>query len=252
MTTRWIFAEDVDESAVEQLSGEINVNPTIAKILLQRDILDFEQAKTFFRPSLDQLHDPFLMQDMEKAVERIGEAISDDQKILVYGDYDVDGTTSVALIYLFLQEIHENIDFYIPDRYHEGYGVSEKGIEYARENKVDLIIALDCGIKAIEKVQYAKDHGIDFIICDHHNPGDEIPPAVAVLDPKRSDCNYPYKELSGCGVGFKLAQGYAQRNGIPFEEKMSELSAELYEQFAKADQLEATIKKNLEVLGYGE
>jgi single-stranded-DNA-specific exonuclease len=164
------------------------------------------------------LHDPFLMKDMAVAIDRIQAAVQNGEKILVYGDYDVDGTTSVALVYTFLRTFYKAIDFYIPDRYNEGYGVSTKGIEYARETGASLIIALDCGIKAIDKVKYAKHHSIDFIICDHHNPGDEIPPAVAVLDPKRTDCTYPDSDLSGCGVGFKLIQGYAARNDIPFEE----------------------------------
>jgi single-stranded-DNA-specific exonuclease len=180
-------------------------------------VTSFEEARSFFRPDLSHLHDPFLMKDMDKAVERIEKAIRSGEGILVYGDYDVDGTTAVALVYTFLRSIYDQVDFYIPDRYSEGYGVSYQGIDYAADKGISLIIALDCGIKAIEKVEYAKSKGIDFIIGDHHRPGDFLPPAVAVLDPKRSDCSYPYEDLSGCGVGFKLVQAYAGRNNIAFE-----------------------------------
>jgi len=218
MEKNWILKSQGEGKEVERLSAELNISKPLAILLVQRGFTSFDEAKGFFRPELSLLHDPFLMKDMAVAIERIQAAVLNKEKILVYGDYDVDGTTSVALVYTFLKTFYENIDFYIPDRYNEGYGVSTKGIDYARETGSTLIIALDCGIKAIEKVKYAKHHGIDFIICDHHNPGDAIPPAVAVLDPKRKDCTYPDSELSGCGVGFKLIQGYAAKNGIPFEE----------------------------------
>ena len=196
------IAEDVD-----QLSKAININPNLASLLLQRGVTDFEQAKKFFRLSLDHLHDPFLMKDMDIAVERLSRALDNKESILIYGDYDVDGTTSVATMISFLRNYSDNLEFYIPDRYSEGYGVSEEGIKWAIEHKVDLIISLDCGIKAFKTVALAKDNNIDFIICDHHTPDDTLPEATAVLDPKRTDCNYPFKELSGCGVGFKLLQG---------------------------------------------
>ena len=218
MEKNWILKSQGEGHKVERMSGELNISKPLATLLIQRGIHSFEEARDFFRPQLTQLHDPFLMKDMAVAIERIQTAVQGSEKVLVYGDYDVDGTTSVALVYTFLKKFHDSIDFYIPDRYNEGYGVSIKGIDYARETGASLIIALDCGIKAIDKVKYAKHHSIDFIICDHHNPGDEIPPAVAVLDPKRTGCSYPDKELSGCGVGFKLIQAYAARNNIPFEE----------------------------------
>ena len=214
MEKRWVFQQQPSPQHAESLSQVINVSKTIASLLLQKGIDDFDKAKDFFRPSLSQLHDPFLMADMENAVERLEEAISDSQNILIYGDYDVDGTTSVAMMYHFLKSIYPNVAFYIPDRYKEGYGISEIGIDWAADNEFDLIISLDCGIKALKQVQKAKDLGIDLIICDHHKPGEKLPEAVAVLDPKRSDCEYPYKELSGCGVGFKLLQGYSQKNNI--------------------------------------
>jgi len=190
----------------------------LTNLLAQRGISTYDEAKTFFRPSLRSLHDPFLLKDMDKAVDRIIEAMQNRERILVYGDYDVDGTTAVALIYLFLRRMSADVDYYIPDRYSEGYGISLQGIEYAHEHGFSLIIALDCGIKAVEKVKEAQKRDIDFIICDHHRPGEELPPAVAVLDPKRTDCEYPYKELSGCGVGFKLIQAFALRNNIPFRD----------------------------------
>ncbi|MCK4747076.1 MAG: DHH family phosphoesterase, partial [Bacteroidales bacterium] len=218
MEKNWILKSQGEGKDVERLSAELDIAKPLATLLVQRGFNTFDKAETFFRPQLSDLHDPFLMKDMEDAVSRIRTAIENKERIMVYGDYDVDGTTSVALVYIFLETIYDSIDFYIPNRYNEGYGVSQEGIDYARETGVTLIIALDCGIKAIEKVKYAKHHGIDFIICDHHNPGNEIPPAVAVLDPKRIDCTYPDKELSGCGVGFKLIQGFASRNGIPFED----------------------------------
>ncbi len=202
----WKKAERSEESKIEELKSQINVDRTIANILIQRGVETFDEAKSFFRPDLSTLHDPFLMQDMETASERILQAISKEEKILVYGDYDVDGTTAVSLVFSFLQSFYPNVEFYIPDRYQEGYGVSEKGVRYAADNGFSLIIALDCGIKAVDMVQLAGELGVDFIICDHHNPGETLPPAVAVLDPKRKDCNYPYKELSGCGVGFKLCE----------------------------------------------
>lgn len=188
--------------------------PVAAALLVQRGLQDPASASIYFRPSLEQLHDPFLMADMLVAVERIERALGENERIMVYGDYDVDGTTAVALVYSFLQRFTGNIIFYIPDRYTEGYGISFQGVDHAAKEGVGLIIALDCGIKAIDKVAYANERGIDFIICDHHRPGEELPAAVAVLDPKRDDCPYPYKELSGCGIGFKLVQGIAQRNGI--------------------------------------
>ena len=213
----WKMREGASEENVRQLSSELGVDPVLAELLVQRGVCTFEQARSFFRPSLDDLHDPFLMQDMEKAVERIRQAVQGGEKILVYGDYDVDGTTAVSLVYSFLRRLTRHVDFYIPERYDEGYGVSYKGIDWASENGFNLIITLDCGIKANEKVDYAKERGIDMIICDHHLPENELPKAVAVLDPKREDCNYPFDDLSGCGVGFKLVQAYSQTFGIPFE-----------------------------------
>lgn len=217
MEKRWTLNPKADDNKINVLSEELNgLNKTLTNILIQRGIDSFDKAKAFFRPDLNNLHDPFLMKDMQVAVERLEQAIENQEKILIYGDYDVDGTTSVALVYSFLKPLYPNLDFYIPDRYAEGYGVSFKGIDYAEENDISLIIALDCGIKAIDKVAYAKEKQIDFIICDHHNPGDELPAAVAVLDPKRKDCKYPFKELSGCGVGFKLMQAFSLNNDIPF------------------------------------
>lgn len=213
MNKRWIHKPAPSAEEVAELSQRININPYLSAILIQRGITDFDSAKNFFRPSLDQLHDPFLMRDMDRAVERMKKAIDNKEKILVYGDYDVDGTTSVSLVFSYLREFHSECDFYVPDRYSEGYGVSEKGIIWAEENGFSLIIALDLGIKASDMVVLANHKGIDFIICDHHLPGTDIPQAVAVLDPKRSDCNYPFKELSGCGIGFKLLQAYARRYG---------------------------------------
>lgn len=214
MTKRWSYKERPPQEDIDYLSKQINVNPYLSSILLQRGIRNFEEAKHFFRPSLDDLHDPFLMQDMAKAVARIQQAIQNKEKILVYGDYDVDGTTSVALVYDFISKIYEHVDYYIPDRYVEGYGVSFQAIDWAEEQGFRLIISLDCGIKAVEKIRLAKEKGIDFIVCDHHRPGDVLPPAHAVLDPKRTDCRYPFKELSGCGVGFKLLQAFCKKEGI--------------------------------------
>lgn len=210
MQKRWVRNEGPSAEAVTTLSTQLNINPYLTSILLQRGIDTFDKAKLFFRPSLDHLHDPFLMMDMGKAVERLHRAIIGQEKILIYGDYDVDGTTSVALVFSYLQTFYTNCEYYVPDRYSEGYGVSQEGIEYAVSNGFSLIITLDCGIKASDKVTFANLHGIDFIICDHHLPDADIPNAVAVLDPKREDCSYPYTELSGCGLGFKLIQAYAR------------------------------------------
>ncbi len=218
MKKKWVIKDRAQSDLIAGLSKQLNINPILANLLIQRGHGSFEKAKEFFRPSLSSLHDPFLMEDMEKAIDRIDTAIKQNENILIYGDYDVDGTTAVALVFTFLKKRYNNLDFYIPDRYKEGYGVSTRGIEWASENNFTLIIALDCGIKSIDKIALAKSKGIDFIICDHHRPGNKIPAAIAVLDPKRSDCNYPYKELSGCGVGFKLIQGYAKKHNIPFEE----------------------------------
>jgi single-stranded-DNA-specific exonuclease len=211
MYRRWTQKEIPSQEEVEKLSQAINVNHCLASILIQRKIADFENAKNFFRPSLEHLHDPYLMKDMDKAIDRLKKAIDSDEKILIYGDYDVDGTTAVSLVYSYLHNFYGNCEVYIPDRYAEGYGVSLAGIEWAEQNGYTLIIALDCGIKSSELIETARHKGIDFIICDHHLPDDNIPLAAAVLDPKRKDCNYPYKELSGCGIGFKLVQAYSQR-----------------------------------------
>ncbi len=214
---KWILKEPADQSKVDRLSAEVGIDKVLAELLVKRGVETFDQARAFFRPSLDDLHDPFLMKGMHEAVERLHKAITGKEKILVYGDYDVDGTTAVALVYSFIQRFTKNVGFYIPDRYDEGYGLSYKGIDHAAEGGFSLIITLDCGIKAIEKVEYAREKGIDVIICDHHLPEETLPAAVAVLDPKREDCNYPFDDLSGCGVGFKLVQGYSQQYGIPFE-----------------------------------
>ncbi|SDS34513.1 single-stranded-DNA-specific exonuclease RecJ [Gramella sp. MAR_2010_147] len=214
---RWTLKPKPDSMTVNSLAEKLGIGIPVAKLLVQRGITSFAEAKKFFRPDLKDLYDPFLMKDMDKAVERIERAIENGENIMVYGDYDVDGTTSVALMSSFLKFRYPNATTYIPDRYEEGYGVSYQGIDYAEDNEVSLIIALDCGIKAIEKVAYAKNKGIDFVICDHHRPGNEIPDAVAVLDPKREDCNYPYDELCGCGVGFKLIQAITQKNKEPEE-----------------------------------
>jgi len=215
---RWNVKSNPLSEKVTALSKALGVENTLAKLLVQRGIDSFEKAKHFFRPNLKDLHHPFLMKDMDKAVQRIEIAVSKGENILVYGDYDVDGTTSVALMSSYLKSFYPNVATYIPDRYEEGYGISYQGIDCASDNEIGLIIALDCGIKAIEKVAYATEKGIDFIICDHHRPGDNIPKAVAVLDPKREDCSYPYDELCGCGVGFKLIQALAENNGTDFEE----------------------------------
>ncbi|HKJ43738.1 MAG TPA: single-stranded-DNA-specific exonuclease RecJ [Sunxiuqinia sp.] len=214
----WNIKEQGDPNVIKHLSAALNVNMVIANLLAQRGITTFQEARSFFRPRLSDLHDPFLMKDMDKAVTRLDQAIETQEKVLIYGDYDVDGTTSVALMYQFLRSRIKNLDYYIPDRYSEGYGISPRSIEFAAAENVSLVIVLDCGIKAVDKIKTAKDKGIDFIICDHHNPDESIPDAVAVLDPKRVDCNYPYKELSGCGVGFKFLQAYTQRNDVPVVE----------------------------------
>ena len=214
----WKYKEVADHENVRQLASELGVDPVLAELLVQRGVHTFEQARSFFRPNLDNLHDPFLMKDMDKAVERLHEAVVSREKILVYGDYDVDGTTAVSLVYSFLKtHTKALVDFYIPERYDEGYGVSYKGLDWAAENGFGLVITLDCGIKANEKVEYARERGIDVIICDHHLPENELPKAVAVLDPKREDCNYPFDDLSGCGVGFKLVQAYAMKYDVPFD-----------------------------------
>lgn len=218
MTKRWLPKEEPSKDIVENLSSAINVNKTLSGVLAQRGIVTFEAAKKFFRPQYADLHDPFIMLGMDKAITRIEEAIAANEKILIYGDYDVDGTTSVAIVYAFLMARYPHVDFYIPDRYIEGYGISVKGIDWASENNFSLIIALDCGIKSVERVAYAKQKGVDFIICDHHLPGDVIPEAVAILNPKQSNCPYPFKELSGCGIGFKLIQAYAAKHNISFTE----------------------------------
>ncbi|WP_417008112.1 single-stranded-DNA-specific exonuclease RecJ [Alistipes putredinis] len=216
---RWVVKPQGNPEAVAAMAAATGISPVLANLLVQRGIDTLEKAKKFFNPQLSDLHDPFLMKDMDKAVERVERAVRNREKIMVYGDYDVDGTTAVALVYKFLRQIgHKDLLFYIPDRYTEGYGISTKGIDHAARKGATLIIALDCGIKAIEKVDYAKRKGVDFIICDHHLPAEEIPRAVAVLDPKRTDCSYPFDELSGCGVGFKLVQAYCQKNGIPFQQ----------------------------------
>ncbi|MFV8280699.1 single-stranded-DNA-specific exonuclease RecJ [Christiangramia marina] len=217
MKTRWTLKPKPDPITAQALAEKLGTGLAVSKLLVQRGITTFEEAKKFFRPQLDGLHDPFLMKDMDKAVVRIEQAMEAGENIMVYGDYDVDGTTSVALMSSFLKFRYPNVTTYIPDRYAEGYGVSYQGIDYAEDNDVSLIIALDCGIKAIDKVAYAKKKGIDFVICDHHRPGKEIPDAAAVLDPKRSDCNYPYDELCGCGVGFKLIQAITIKNNEPEE-----------------------------------
>ena len=214
---KWMLKEPADPAKVERLATEVGIDKVLAELLVARGVESFEQARSFFRPSLDDLHDPFLMKDMDVAVERLHEAIAGKQKILVYGDYDVDGTTAVSLVYSFIRRFTDQVDFYIPDRYDEGYGVSYKGIDWAAEGGFKLLITLDCGIKAVEKVDYAREKGIDVIICDHHLPGESLPAAVAVLDPKREDCHYPFDDLSGCGVGFKLVQAYSKSYDIPFE-----------------------------------
>ena len=214
---KWILKDPADPEKVGRLSAELGIDRVLAELLVKRGVETFEQARSFFRPSLDDLHDPFLMKDMDKAVKRLRTAITTEEGILVYGDYDVDGTTAVALVYSFLRRYSSKVDFYIPDRYEDGYGLSYRGIDWAKEHGFSLIITLDCGIKANEKVDYAASLGLDVIICDHHLPESTIPAAVAVLDPKREDDNYPFDDLSGCGVGFKLVQAYSREYDIPFE-----------------------------------
>ena len=220
MHFKWNYEPPTPEErkAAEALGAKMNISPILAQILVRRGITTEPAAKRFFRPQLGDLIDPFLMKDMDVAVDRLNDAMGRKERILVYGDYDVDGCTAVALVYKFLLQFYSNVDYYIPDRYEEGYGVSRKGIEYARETNVKLIIILDCGIKAMEQIAFAKTLGIDFIICDHHVPDDEMPPAVAILNPKRADDTYPFKHLCGCGVGFKLMQGFAKNNAIPFSQ----------------------------------
>jgi single-stranded-DNA-specific exonuclease len=215
---RWTIKPKPAKEQVDQLAQELNVDSLVATLLIQRGITSFDQAKTFFRPSLDHLHDPYLMKDMDVAVNRIEKAIANQENILVFGDYDVDGTTAVSLVASYLKSMYPNIATYIPDRYAEGYGISFQGIDFAEDNGFSMIIALDCGIKSIDHVAYAKEKKIDFIICDHHRPGDSLPDAVAVLDPKRDDCNYPYDELCGCGVGFKLIQALSQNRNQTIED----------------------------------
>jgi len=217
MEKRWVLNNNADNEVVERLTSELNINKSLAGLLNQRGVETFDEAKKFFRPHLDHLHDPFLMKDMDKAVDRILKAVSLGEKIVVYGDYDVDGTTAVSLVYSFLKQFHRKLEFYIPDRYEEGYGISYKGIDHAISTGVTLMITLDCGIKAVEKVEYAQKKGLDIIIGDHHRPGDKVPEAVAVLDAKQDDCPYPFKELSGCGVGFKLIQALGIKMGLKKE-----------------------------------
>lgn len=218
MAYRWTAAPKLNDQKVEQLAELINVSPIIARLLLQRGVETFEQAKKFFRPQLTDLYDPFLMKDMDKAIDRIILGLQRKERVMIYGDYDVDGTTSVSIVFSYFSKFTSNIEYYIPDRYKEGYGISKIGIDYAKETGVSLIIALDCGTRSIELIAYAASLGIDFIVCDHHLPGDELPDAVALLNPKRKDCTYPYKELSGCGIGFKLIQAYAQANDLSFDD----------------------------------
>ncbi|NND78066.1 MAG: single-stranded-DNA-specific exonuclease RecJ [Flavobacteriales bacterium] len=218
MEYKWSLKKGGDVELTKELAEQLNIGEDLASLLINRDIHSFEEARSFFRPDLSTLHDPFLMKDMDKAVRRLTLAIEESENILVYGDYDVDGTTSVSLVYSFLEKINANVGFYIPDRYKEGYGLSYLGIDFAEENGIDLMICLDCGIKAVDKVKYAKDKGIDIIICDHHRPGKTVPDAYAVLDAKQKDCPYPYKELCGCGVGFKLLQGFVETNGYDMQD----------------------------------
>ena len=217
MQKNWNILESKN-TVVSKLSKALNVSEIVAHLLVLRGITTFDEAKSFFRPEISHLNNPFLMKNMQKAVDRIQTVIASGEKVLVYGDYDVDGTTSVAMMYSFLKKKVREIEYYIPCRYDEGYGISLKGIDYAKKNNFTLIIALDCGIRAVNQVDYANEKGVDFIICDHHNPGKKIPKAVAILNPKQADCNYPYKELSGCGVGFKLIEAFSQQNNIDFSE----------------------------------
>lgn len=222
MKKKWLIKPTSEKESIEKLSNEINVNHIVSNLLIQRGINNFENAKSYFRPSLKDLHNPFLMKNMTKAVNRLHQAVSNNEYIMIYGDYDVDGTTSVALMYLFLKSFYKNIHYYVPDRYNEGYGISQQGVDFAIKNNCTLFIALDCGIKAIDLVNYGNENNLDFIICDHHLPGNTLPEAHALLDPKQPDCTYPFKELSGCGVGFKLAQAYTLQYNLP-QEKYIEL-----------------------------
>jgi len=222
MEKRWVQAVESNEETTGTLAEKLNIPNSLAQILVQRGVTSFEEARDFFRPQLAHLHDPYLMKDMQEAISRIDRALDAKEKIMVYGDYDVDGTTSVALTYSFFKNFTDQIEYYIPDRHKEGYGISTAGIDYAKVKGITLIIALDCGIKSVDKVAYANNLAIDFIICDHHLPGDALPDAVAVLDPKRKDCPYPFKELAGCGIGFKLIQAYCIKHNLP---------AERYEQY---------------------
>ncbi|MFY0626542.1 MAG: single-stranded-DNA-specific exonuclease RecJ [Reichenbachiella sp.] len=223
MIKKWVFKDLPSENEVEDLSKQLSIHPSLSQLLLQRKIDSFDKAKSFFRPTLESLHDPFEMKGMEKAVERLTNAIFQNEKILIYGDYDVDGTTSVALVYNFFKSLSSNLFTYIPDRYTEGYGVSKKGIQWAIDHEIKLMICLDCGIQAINTIGLAKENNLDVIICDHHLPGDELPQALAILDPKQDDCTYPYKELSGCGIGFKLLEGFSIQNGIETEKLYANL-----------------------------
>src|SRR5215216_5033092 len=216
MKKRWRILNSNQEKT-DSLFKELKIHPALCNMLVQRGIDTYEKAKKFFRPQLSELHDPFLMKDMDKAVKRILSAFSSGEKILVFGDYDVDGTTSVACMYRFLKKYHPYTEFYIPHRYREGYGVSKTGIDFAIANQYTVIISLDCGIKSVGLIQYAKEAGIDFIVCDHHLPDEELPPAIAILNPKQKDCKYPYKELCGCGVGFKLISALCHKMGLPQE-----------------------------------
>ncbi|WP_262249371.1 single-stranded-DNA-specific exonuclease RecJ [Parapedobacter soli] len=217
MQKQWAITPCNNGAVAKQLGEELGIHRVLAGLLVNRGVDSFEEARHFFRPDLSALHDPFLMKDMDKAIARIEKAIGNKEKVLIYGDYDVDGTTAVAVVYSFFRQFHSGLEFYLPDRYAEGYGISKQGIDYAAENGFSLIIALDCGIKALDKVDYARERGVDFIIGDHHLPGDNLPTAVAVLDPKRHDCPYPYKELPGCGIGFKIVQAFVQKNNMDIE-----------------------------------
>lgn len=243
---RWIIREDYDLETVEKLAVSLGVDKIIATLLVERGVNTFEEARRFFRPALDQIHDPFLMKGMKEAIARINQAIEKQERIMVYGDYDVDGTSAVALVYSYFRELDSNIDFYVPDREKEGYGISSQGIEFARQTGVKLIIALDCGIKAMEQVDFAKQYGIDFIIGDHHLPGDEVPQAVAVLDPKQVDCPYPYKELSGCGIGFKIVEAHLeQKMGV----RLCDLPEQLDEQRrGRQEELKLRLLKYLDLV----
>ncbi len=224
MNFEWIIKRRQDISLIKELSSKLNnLHPTLANLLISRDIKTFDEAKKFFRPVIENLHNPFFMKDMDKAVSRLKIALDKKEKILIYGDYDVDGTTSVALVYSTLKNFTDKLSYYVPDRYNEGYGISTQGIDFAAENDFSLVIALDCGIKAVDKIKYANEKNIDFIICDHHTPGENVPEAVAVLNPKQIDCNYPYNELSGCGVGFKFMQAFAMDVNYPAEKVLEHL-----------------------------